>query len=128
MKDQPTEPIPQTDKSQPLRIGLGQTEHFDREGFSGDIYVAKEAGQGFNALRIVVNGRHPRKRVLYGNTRSYFVVEGEGTFTVGSETHAVAYGDLYVIPAGAEYEYEGVMTLFEFNVSPDNSFGDEKLE
>ncbi len=112
---------------QPMRIGLDQTDHFEREGFSGDVYISKDAQQGFIALRVDVHGHHPRKRILDGNTRSYFVAEGEGTFTIGEERHSVAQGDLYVIPAGGEYEYEGRMTLFEFNISPDNSFGDEKL-
>lgn len=117
-----------TQPNQPMRIGLDQTDHFDREGFSGDIYVSKDAREGFMALRVDVHGRHPRKRILEGNTRSYFVAEGQGTFTIGEETHQISQGDLYVIPAGGEYEYEGRMILFEFNVSPDNSFGDEKLE
>lgn len=128
MREQSSEPSPNKHIPDPVRIGLNQTEHFDREGFSGNIYVSKEAQQGFMALRVEVHGRHPRKRILEDNTRSYFVAEGEGTFTINKETHQVLPGDLYVIPAGGEYEYEGRMTLFEFNVSPDNSFGDEKLE
>jgi len=37
-------------------------------------------------------------------------------------------GDLFVIPADNEYEYEGAMELFEVNVSPDNSFQDQVVE
>lgn len=117
-----------SDQSKPSRISLGQTDHFDHEGFSGDIYVPKNARRGFIALKVSVHGRHARKRILEGNTRAYFVAEGQGTFTINSKSYAISPGDLYVIPAGGEYEYEGQMTLFEFNVSPDNSFGDEKLE
>lgn len=121
------EPAPQ-DTSESFKVPLSEATHFDRDGFSGDIYVPKEANLGFIALQVDVHGRHPRKRILDGNTRSYYVASGEGSFTLDDDTHAVQQGDLYVVPAGSEYEYEGVMTLLEFNVSPDNSFGDEKLE
>ena len=121
------EPTPiQTGES--FRVPLSEATHFDRDGFSGDIFVPKEAKLGFMALQVDVHGRHPRKRILDGNTRSYYVANGEGTFTLGDDAHQVRQGDLFVIPAGSEYEYEGIMTLLEFNVSPDNSFGDEKLE
>jgi hypothetical protein len=35
---------------------------------------------------------------------------------------------LFIVGAGHEYEYSGKMKLFEFNVSPDNSFKDQVLE
>lgn len=101
-----------------------ETEHFDREGFSGDVYVDRRAGIGFTALLVTVDGAHPRKQMLEGTTRMYHVIGGEGSFTLGETTHSVATGDTYVIPAGAEYAYQGDMKLFEVNISPDNSFGD----
>jgi RimJ/RimL family protein N-acetyltransferase/mannose-6-phosphate isomerase-like protein (cupin superfamily) len=109
-------------------IKPSETEYFDRGGFEGHVYVPKEAGEGFNALVIDVHGRHPEKRILAGNTRSYFVIDGSGTFVVDGEVQEAEKGDLLVIEAGSVYQYEGSMQLFEFNVSPDNSFGDQKLE
>ena len=104
------------------------TEHFDREGFAGDWYIKGDEQKGVNALMVDVHGRHPKKRILEGNTRRYVVLGGEGTFTLNGVAHKVAEGDMFTIEAGGDYEYEGDMKLFEFNVSPDNSFGDEKLE
>lgn len=109
-------------------IPLAQAEHFEREGFTGDILVPKSAEMGFTALQVNVDGEHPLKEILRGNTRSYYVVDGEGTFALNGEIRTVAKGDLIVIPAGNQYEYQGVMTLFEFNVSPGNSFRDKKIE
>lgn len=116
------------DTKKGFHIPLVDASHFDRDGFSGDVFVPKEANLGFVALQVDVHGKHPRKRILEGNIRSYYVVSGEGIFTLGEEARQAQQGDLFVIPAGSEYAYEGVMTLFEFNVSPDNSFGDEQLE
>jgi len=115
-------------RNQSRSISLSETEYFERDGFEGHVYVPKEAGEGFNALVIDVHGRHPEKRILAGNTRSYFVIDGSGTFVVDGETQEAEKGDLLVIEAGSVYQYEGSMQLFEFNISPDNSFRDEKLE
>lgn len=109
------------------KIALEETDTFDAGGFSGQVYVPNDLKAGFTALLITVNGRHPKKRMI-DTTRNYFVVKGTGTFTLDGVPHIVHEGDLFVIGAGHEYEYEGTMTLFEFNVSPDNSFKDERLE
>ncbi len=92
-----------------------ETEHFDRDGFSGDVYVSDENKKEFNALRVSVHGKHPLKKMVDA-TRVYFVIEGKGTFTMNGTTNEVKEHDLYVIEPGSEYEYEGTMTLFEFNV------------
>lgn len=109
------------------RIALGETVRFDRGDFSGEVYVGKDDKAGFSALLVSVNGRHPRKRMI-DTTRTYFVVDGTGQFTLNGDIHKVNKGDFYVIPPGNEYEYSGEMKLFEVNISPDNSFRDEKLE
>ncbi|HEV3245205.1 MAG TPA: hypothetical protein VG102_02525 [Candidatus Paceibacterota bacterium] len=64
---------------------------------------------------------------MIDTTRVYFVIDGEGIFTINDVTHKVKKNDLYIIDPSSEYEYEGKMTLFEFNVSPDNSFKDQIL-
>lgn len=115
------------DGARAVKISLDQTFHFDREGFSGDVYISNDDACGFTALKVSVHGKHPRKQILDGNTRTYYVIDGNGTFTVGLKQYEVQGGDMYVIPAGSEYEYVGEMTMFEFNVSPDNTFGDKKL-
>jgi mannose-6-phosphate isomerase-like protein (cupin superfamily) len=108
-------------------IPLASAAHFEREGFSGDVLVPKEAGVGFTALQVNVDGAHPLKQILKGNTRSYYVVDGDGAFMLDGEPQTVSKGDLVVIPAGSQYEYQGVMTLFEVNVSPGNSFRDKVI-
>ena len=107
------------------RIQLTETEGFSREGFDGHIYT--ELGSNFNALRVDVHGNHPRKRMLGDTTRNYLVIDGTGRFTIRDETFDVQPGDLFVIPPEGEYQYEGQMTLFEFNVSPSGNIQDQKL-
>lgn len=111
----------------PRKISLKQTDAFEREGFSGNLYVTKSAELGFTALQVEVHGSHSPKRMLDGTTRTYYVVGGEGAFTLNGETHSASKGDYFVIPPGGTYDYSGEMTLLETNISPDNSFADEKL-
>jgi quercetin dioxygenase-like cupin family protein len=111
----------------PKRIPLSETDGFQREGFDGHVYVPSEAGAGFNVLSVDVHGSHPRKRMLGDTTRTYYVIDGTGSFTLGDNTTEVQAGDLFIIPPDGEYEYNGQMRLLEVNVSPSNSFQDEKL-
>ena len=109
------------------RITPDQTTHFDREGFSGNWYVGNGENRGFSALVVNVHGEHPRKRMGENTTRTYFVIEGEGMFTIGGQTFEVSKGDYFVIEPGGEYNYSGNMKLLETNISSDNSFEDEKI-
>jgi len=109
------------------KTALNETQAFDAGGFSGQIYVGNEENVGFNALLVTVNGRHPKKKMI-DTVRNYYVIEGEGTFVLDGTPHQVKSGDLFIVGAGHEYEYSGKMKLFEFNVSPDNSFKDQVLE
>lgn len=98
-----------------LKISSGQTTHIDKEGFSVDFYIQKEKNSDFSALIVDVHGRHYRTK-MKGVKRVYFVIKGKGTFTLDHETHQVQKGDMYIIEDGHEYEYEGQMKLFEFNI------------
>jgi quercetin dioxygenase-like cupin family protein len=111
----------------PKRVQLSETDGFQREGFDGHVYVPSEAGVGFNVLSVDVHGAHPRKRMLGDTTRTYYVIDGTGSFTLGDATTEVQAGDLFIIPPDGEYEYNGQMRLLEVNVSPSNNFQDEKI-
>jgi mannose-6-phosphate isomerase-like protein (cupin superfamily) len=109
------------------KISLEDTKNFNAGGFSGQVYIPDGSNVGYNTLLITVKGRHPKKRMI-DTTRNYYVVEGHGTFILDGVSHEVKAGDLYIVAAGHDYEYQGEMKLFEFNISPDNSFKDEVLE
>jgi quercetin dioxygenase-like cupin family protein len=115
---------------EPFKVTVANTIPFERPGFEGFPQVTFEDGFGFSAITIWVDGSHPRKRMLEG-TRTYYVAGAlpKGTFTLGDEVHEVQEGDLFVIPEGSEYSYQGDMTLFEVNIpSAMGSVRDEKLE
>lgn len=110
----------------PHLITAEDAEVFERPGFTGRIFVPKEALMGFNAILVDLRDAHPAKQMI-DTTRVYFIVSGRGVFEVNGLTYDVAPEDLIVIQPGDKYSYAGKMKLFEFNISPDNSFQDKKL-
>ena len=110
-----------------MKTSRKDARHFDREGFSGDIYVGKEDQKGFNALLVDCVTRHYKTK-LTGAIRMYLVLEGSGTFTINDKKEIVERFDFFVISSGDVYEYEGKMKLFEFNVPATDSSNEEKLE
>jgi mannose-6-phosphate isomerase-like protein (cupin superfamily) len=104
------------------------TQWFNRPTFRGVIYIDKVEEKGFTIFKIYIDGKHPKKRILEGNIRTYYIISGTGYFTINDTLSSVKSGDLITLEPGDVYEYEGdEMRLLETNISPDNSFGDEKL-
>ena len=110
-----------------MKIALGDTEFFDRQAFSGNVYVGKNADKGFNALLVECLTRHYKTK-LTGATRVYLVLEGSGVFTINGQRDNADQYDLFVISDGDSYEYEGRMKLFEFNVPATDGSNEENLE
>jgi hypothetical protein len=109
-----------------MKIPLKDATFFDRKDFTGNLYVEKKDGEGFNAL-LVDCVTHHYKTKLTGAVRAYLVLEGNGTFTINGKKEAAEKYDFFLISSGDTYEYEGAMKLFEFNVPGTDSNNEEKL-
>ena len=112
-----------TEKISPFRNG----GDFERPGFDGQILVDGSENRGFSSLIIQVHGEHPPKRMLEDTTRTYFVLEGSGSFSLDGIRKTVEKGELVVIEPDGEYQYEGEMSLLETNISATNIFKELKL-
>ena len=108
-------------------FSLKDTENFDREWFSGNIYVNKSQNKWFSSLRVTVNWKHPKKEIQDGTIRTYFVVSGTWIFTIDWKSKVVEDWDFFIIEPWHQYEYEGKMILFENNISPNNIFKDKLI-
>ena len=109
-----------------MKISLSETAFFDRGDFTGNVYVAKDEGKGFNALLVdCLKGHYKTK--LKNATRVYLVLQGKGTFMINGETKEAQVHDLFLISDGDTYEYAGAMKLFEFNVPGTDSANEEKI-
>lgn len=110
-----------------MKIPLSQARFFDRQAFTGNVYIGKEHGKGFNALLVDCLTRHYKTR-LKGSVRAYLVLGGSGSFTINGMKEAALPYDFFLISDGDEYEYEGSLKLFEFNVPATDSSNEEKLD
>lgn len=104
-----------------------ETTHFDKEWFSWDIYVNKDAKKWFTILRITVHGSHPLKKMIGDTTRTYYVESWMGEFTIDGIKHNAIPGNLFIIEPGHQYEYTWNMILMETNISWSNAFKDELI-
>src|SRR5580704_5317342 len=57
---------------------------------------------------------HDTFMILRGVTRTYYVLSGNGTFTIDGHEYNVSPGVLIEVPPGVEYCYSGRMTMLAF--------------
>ena len=57
---------------------------------------------------------HDTFMILRGVTRTYYVLSGDGSFTINGTEYRVGAGDLIEIPPRVEYAYSGRMTMLAF--------------
>jgi mannose-6-phosphate isomerase-like protein (cupin superfamily) len=110
-----------------MKISLRDTETFDVGDFKGALYLDKKDNEDFNVLLIDCVTRHFKMR-LVGARRTYFVLEGSGTFAINDERIDVEPFDLVLIKDGDVFEYDGAMKLFEFNIPATDDANEERLE
>lgn len=102
-------------------ISFRDAEPFDRGSFGGFKFITAEEQLGFNAIQVEVDGQHGPTEMKKA-TRVYFIFDGSGEFTIDGKVHEVGDSTVIVIPPGSTYDYDGVMSMFEFNVEPNNDF------
>ena len=117
----------QATKKRQTKIPLDKTEIHDHKDFVAKFYVKKEDGQPFNALLVECNTRHHKTKLIKA-TRMYFVISGNGSFTINGRKEEANPNDLFTIESGDVYEYSGKMRLIEVNVPPTDRSNEEKLE
>ena len=98
------------------RDKMAKTNLFETERFFLDVY-GLEPGQSQSA--------HSHE----GADKVYVVVEGEGTVTIGGETHAISAGECVHAPAGVQHALENQgpdrLVALAF-MAPHPSFGKKK--
>lgn len=57
---------------------------------------------------------HDTFMVCKGVTRTYYILNGTGKFTIDGREYQVSPGELVEVPAGIEYSYSGRMTMLGF--------------
>lgn len=109
-----------------MKITLKDTRFFDNGPFSGNVYVEKKDGKGFNILLVNCVESHYKTKLISA-TRLYFVVEGSGTFIIDEKIETAHESDLFIITDNQVYSYKGKMKLIEINVPATDSSNEEKV-
>jgi mannose-6-phosphate isomerase-like protein (cupin superfamily) len=86
---------------------------FSQGGTQAIAYTVKEDFAAADLSLLMVNGRHGRAKSLACD-RFFFIIEGQGTFTIDQQVFEVSGEDLIVVPRETAFDYEGIMKVIEF--------------
>ena len=85
--------------------------------------VEYKISPNFSGSLIIIDGDHEALKCI-AEDRIYFVVSGNGQFTIDGEEYEVTQDDVLFVPMNTEYNFIGTMKLFlvcspEFNKEHD---------
>ena len=102
---------------------LPTTSSFDGKGLFGYTFGPLQK-KDVDVYYVVIDGGHDTFMVSRKITRIYYVLEGDGYFTIDGRKHDVSSGMLVEVPPKVEYSYSGRMKLVVF-ASPAWSAGND---
>jgi len=102
---------------------LPTTSSFDGKGLFGYTFGPLQK-KDVDVYYVVVDGGHDTFLVSRKITRIYYILEGNGYFTIDGRKHDVSSGMLVEVPPKVEYSYSGRMKLVVF-ASPAWSAGND---
>jgi mannose-6-phosphate isomerase-like protein (cupin superfamily) len=98
------------------------------DGVSGVSLTTADDFPRLSASIVNVTGRHGRVQSSI-NDRLYFVLEGSGSFSVGSEEFAVVSGDVILVPRSTPYDFwSDQMRILIIDVPAFDATGDVSLQ
>lgn len=84
----------------------------DTEALHGWYYQLPDVEGGCSVIYAEVTGDHGQ-RIIGNHSRIYFIIEGEGEFTVNGEKTIGIKGDVIVIPPNATYSYHATKPVLK---------------
>ena len=97
-----------------MKFSLKDAHEFKWEGLKGWAYNSKEDFANASGAYFELTGSHGKVRTDKSD-RVYFVVGGEGEFTIGGKVFSVGEKDVVIVPKNTPYDYRargGVLKLF----------------
>lgn len=102
----------------PPRIRLGEVDELaepENACLLRRLVRTDRDGPDLSMTWVKLDGTHPRLSTT-SSTRVYYVLSGEGTFSVGDDPPVdVRADDVVVVPRGVEYGYSGSLTALIVN-------------
>ena len=69
-----------------------------------DNYLDKSSNMGYSVVRTHLNGKHPLMKNTLSN-RTYYIIEGSGTFSVEDQDYKLSKGDTLTISKDTLYKF-----------------------
>jgi mannose-6-phosphate isomerase-like protein (cupin superfamily) len=98
-----------------MKLTLDTAYLWSMPGLEGRSYGSKEISPVASASVIEVDGRHGKGKTTVSD-RVFYILEGDGEFTVGDEVFMVGSTDVVVIPKNTIFDYSGKMKLIVVHV------------
>ena len=114
-----------------MKFTLKKAQQFSWEGLKGWAFNSKEEFSNASASYFEVTANHGRVLSAVSD-RVYYVLEGEGNFTINSEIISVSATDVVIVPKNTPYDYrasEGsTLKLFLVHTPAYDEAKEEKLD
>ncbi|HAE36994.1 TPA: hypothetical protein DCG29_04045 [Candidatus Nomurabacteria bacterium] len=88
-----------------MKFSLEKSHGFGWEGLKGFAYNSKKEFPNASTAYFEVSGSHGKTKTTLSD-RIYYVIEGNGEFTVGDQKITVAKSDVVIIPKNTAYDYK----------------------
>lgn len=88
-----------------MKFTLKEAKEFSREGLKGYAYNSSGDFSNASAAYVEVTGRHGKVKTTTSD-RVYYVLDGNGEFTVGDENREVHKTDVVIIPKNTPYDFK----------------------
>lgn len=114
-----------------MKKSLAEAKFFKGDSFKLHTFFhpKNNEGLGFTAAMVEMQGVSPTLKIGEDTTKCFLVLEGNGDFVINGEKTEVQKDDLIVVKPGDTYDCSGsTLKLFEFAVSPSNTFSFEEVK
>ena len=119
-----------------MKISFKDAMDFGFGGIKGKSYLTRDEfsragafpGNTFaQTAKVRTGGRHGKIKNS-ANDHIYFVVDGKGSFLIGTQNFPAGKNDLIIVPKNPPFDYEGKMKLFLVTVPALDKTKEVRLE
>ena len=87
-----------------MKFSLKDAPEFSWDGLKGQAISSADDFPAASAAYFEVTGRHGKVKSKVSN-RVYFVLDGEGEFTIDGDVERVIKDDIIIVPKNTPYDY-----------------------
>ena len=94
------------------KLSKNDAVRHDTEALKGWYYQLPDVDSGRSVIYAEVSGDHGQ-RIIGDRPRIYYIIDGEGEFSINGEKTTAVQGDVIVIPPYATYSYHATKPILK---------------